>query len=247
MTIAGRMKGKDSLAVEEIIERLNHIQRDIEALRAERRSEGCRGDTIGLLVNQLMDDNAIGLEKGMVKKCEMRDTCKALFSEFLQKSAKMVGSEEVSEAVVSQYRSEMERMRSGAPHPQCSRCFGEVGELFDRHIRMARSMRVYRTEEEVSKGITDLSEEKVVRDLLEPLSNPQRLQILKVLSAQASSFTLLSQRTKLRGGNLLFHLQKLQDSGMIIQGQERGDYMITEEGYRVLRGISELYQKVKTG
>ena len=36
-------------------------------------------------------------------------------------------------------------------------------------------------------------------------------------------------------------LQKLQDGGMILQRNERGDYMITEKGYRTSRGVSELY------
>ena len=44
----------------------------------------------------------------------------------------------------------------------------------------------------------------------------------------------------LRGGNLLFHIKKLTDSGMIFQGHERGDYMITEKGYRTMKAISEL-------
>jgi DNA-binding transcriptional ArsR family regulator len=99
--------------------------------------------------------------------------------------------------------------------------------------------------------MTDLPEENVVSDILEPLSNKQRLQMLKVLSAETKTFSALSKLTGLRGGNLLFHLQKLQDSGMILQRNERGDYMITEKGYRALKGVSELYsdlgsRRVKT-
>jgi len=40
---------------------------------------------------------------------------------------------------------------------------------------------------------------------------------------------------------LLFHLQKLLDCGMILQRNERGDYMITEKGYKALRGLAETY------
>ena len=45
----------------------------------------------------------------------------------------------------------------------------------------------------------------------------------------------------LRGGNLLFHLQKLQESRMIMQRKDRGDYMITEKGFATLIAIGELY------
>ena len=76
--------------------------------------------------------------------------------------------------------------------------------------------------------------------------------MLKALSAETKTFSALSELTGLRGGNLLFHLQKLQDGGMILQRHERGGYMITEKGYRALRRISELYsdlvsKRVKTG
>lgn len=55
------------------------------------------------------------------------------------------------------------------------------------------------------------------------------------------TFSALAELTGLRGGNLLFHLQKLQDGGMILQRNERGDYMITEKGYRALRVVAQLY------
>lgn len=90
----------------------------------------------------------------------------------------------------------------------------------------------------------DLPEENVVSEILEPLSNKQRLQMLKALSAETKTFSALSTLTGLRGGNLLFHLQKLQDGGMILQRNERGDYMITEKGYKALRGISELHSNL---
>ncbi len=35
--------------------------------------------------------------------------------------------------------------------------------------------------------------------------------------------------------------QKLSDGGMIIQQHERGDYMITGKGFRVMEGITEIY------
>ncbi len=75
----------------------------------------------------------------------------------------------------------------------------------------------------------DLPVEAVVREILEPLDSKQRLQILKSLAIETKSFSSLSGLTG-RGGNLLFHLEKLLRSGMILQRHERGDYMITEKG-----------------
>jgi hypothetical protein len=67
-----------------------------------------------------------------------------------------------------------------------------------------------------------------------------REEIVK-LRSRNKDLEALSSLMGLRGGNLLFHLQKLMDSKMILQRNERGDYMITEKGYKTLRGIFETY------
>ena len=92
--------------------------------------------------------------------------------------------------------------------------------------------------------ISHIPTQSVIDGILEPLCHPKRLEILKAVSGQSMSFSLLSKLTGLRGGNLLFHLQKLSDGGMIIQQHERGDYMITGKGFRVMEGITEMYSSL---
>jgi predicted transcriptional regulator len=137
-------------------------------------------------------------------------------------------------------------MKNNAPKKQCDKCFSEVSNLFGKQILLMRSLRIYDTNEDTKKDITVIPEELIVKDLLEPLSNMQRLQILKAVSAQTKTFSDFSALTGLRGGNLLFHLQKLLDTGMILQRHERGDYMITEKGYKTLKGISDIYLTLKS-
>ncbi|MEM4643283.1 MAG: alcohol dehydrogenase catalytic domain-containing protein [Candidatus Bathyarchaeia archaeon] len=91
------------------------------------------------------------------------------------------------------------------------------------------------------KGLFKIPEEIVNNEILEPLANVKRLQILKSLLIKERTFSELMQITGLQGGNLLFHLQKLLSAGVIIQRHERGDYMITEKGYKILKSIAELY------
>jgi DNA-binding transcriptional ArsR family regulator len=108
-----------------------------------------------------------------------------------------------------------------------------------------RSLRIYNTKEEKRQELSTLPEEVIVNGMLEPLSNRQRLQILKATAVETKTFSELSELTGLRGGNLLFHLQKLLDSGMILQRHERGDYMITEKGFRLLNSLAEAYVMLK--
>ncbi|MDZ4170797.1 MAG: winged helix-turn-helix domain-containing protein, partial [Methanobacteriaceae archaeon] len=62
----------------------------------------------------------------------------------------------------------------------------------------------------------------------------QRIQILKAMTSESRTFSSLSKLTGLRGGNLLFHIQKLLESDLILQRHERGDYMITKKGFNLL-------------
>jgi predicted transcriptional regulator len=50
--------------------------------------------------------------------------------------------------------------------------------------------------------------------------------------------------TGLRGGNLLFHIRKLTESGLILQRHERGDYIITDKGHKTMTAISRLYHEL---
>jgi len=82
-------------------------------------------------------------------------------------------------------------------------------------------------------------------EILEPVSNNHRLEILKAVSFEMKSFSAFSELTSLRGGNLLFHLQKLLDNGLILQMHERGDYMITDKGLKILQGLQEIYSSLQ--
>ena len=85
----------------------------------------------------------------------------------------------------------------------------------------------------------------MVDEILDPVSNRLRLQMLKSLYAGTRTYSELSAVTGLRGGNLLFHLQKLLDSGMITRRYSGGDYILTDKGYKVLIAISEVRALLK--
>lgn len=201
----------------------------------------CRNDFSGIIFGYAKGEIENGLESNMVKECHMKETCKALFSDLLENNLGYIGGSKVSEESINHTRSKMDQMRQKAPHEQCRKCFSEAARLFDKQIDLMRSLKVYQDSDATKVSMKELSEEDIVSKVLEPLSNKQRLQMLKALSAETKTFSSLSALTNLRGGNLLFHLQKLLDSRMILQRHERGDYMITEKGFRVLRGITELY------
>lgn len=236
----------------EIKEKLYEIHNDMKRFM-ERSSQqhleyvlsGSRTNFENAIIRHFIDDIDGDLESNMVKKCEMRETCKSNFTGFLQKNASLIKHDKVHEDVILKNQSELNNMRSNAPSKQCEKCFSQVQNLFGKQISLMRSLRIYDTNGEKKPEISPIPEEFMV-DVLEPLSNKQRLQILKAIAIETKTFSALSELTGLRGGNLLFHLQKLLESGMIIQRHERGDYMITDKGFKIMKSVSDMYSVLKS-
>ncbi len=231
----------------EIKEKLYEIHNDMKRFMEQSSQQhleyvlsGSRTNFTNAIIGHVIDDIEGGLESNMVKKCDMRETCKSNFTGFLQKNASLIKHEKINEDVILKSQSELNDMENNAPSKQCEKCFSHVQNLFGKEISLMRSLRIYNTNEETKQEISPLPE-GFIADILEPLSNKQRLQILKAIAIETKTFSAFSELTGLRGGNLLFHLQKLLDSGMILQRHERGDYMITEKGFKVLKSIADMY------
>ncbi|NJD75907.1 MAG: winged helix-turn-helix transcriptional regulator [Candidatus Methanoperedens sp.] len=231
----------------EIKKKLYEIHNDMKRFMEQSSQQhlehvlsGSRNDFTNAIIGHVIDDIEAGLEGSMVKKCDMRDTCKSNFTGFLQKNAGLMKQETVNEDVILKNQSELNDMRNNAPSKQCEKCFSQVQNLFGKEIGLMRSLRIYSTKNGKKPEIPPVPEEFII-EVFEPLSNKQRLQIMKAIAIETKTFSALSELTGLRGGNLLFHLQKLLDSGMILQRHERGDYMITDKGFKVLKSVSEMY------
>ena len=235
-----------------IKEKLSDIHSDVKRsmeLAGQQHIEtilaGIRKEFSNAIAGHVVEGIDPGLECSMVRRCQMHDTCKTIFSGFLKNNAGLIRRDAVQEDIVLKSREELNRMKGAAPFDRCDRCFSGVSLLFEKQLNLMRSLRIYSTKEEKRLELSKLPEELVVSDVLEPLSSKQRLQILKAAAVKTKTFSELSELTGLRGGNLLFHLQKLLDSGMLLQRHERGDYMITEKGYRLLNSLAEAYAGLK--
>ncbi|MBP2134180.1 DNA-binding transcriptional ArsR family regulator [Methanomicrobium sp. W14] len=184
------------------------------------------------------------LSSNMTKGCAMRENCYKVFMDFLQGTAKHLHDDKVSDEIINSYREQMNEIRKKCTSENCGTCFSEVFRLFEKQLDLMQSLGVYSGPEDEKSAVSDISEEKIVKDVLEPVSNVQRFQILKALVSESLSFSEISKMTGLRGGNLLFHIKKLTDSGMIFQRYERSDYIITDKGYRTLKALSGLYKSL---
>jgi DNA-binding transcriptional ArsR family regulator len=214
-----------------------HTNREhLESLLRERYDECAE-----VMVAHLQRDTDKGLERGMVPHCQMHETCKALFSDLLNGNAAHLKGLKISEATLEKSRTSLQTMQKKAPYPNCETCFTEVNSLLDNQLAIMQSLELYEHEEPERDLLVTLPVDDIIKNVAEPLANRHRLLILKALAGATQTFSSLSQLTKLRGGNLLFHLSKLTESGLILQRSERGDYMITAKGYDTLKGVAAIY------
>lgn len=200
-----------------------------------------RNDYANAIENYMASDVKEKLEIKMTPQCEKREICKTILSDFLQRNAKLIRQQSIDDKVIEKRRSEFHDLRQkNALKPECHQCFKEAELLFEKQIQLLKSLSIYRGGESLQE-ILRISEETVTNKILVPLANVKRFQILKNLSIKERTFSELMHLTGLQGGNLLFHLQKLLDAGLVVQRHERGDYMITERGYKIFKGIASLY------
>src|SRR5574341_1280195 len=182
----------------EIKEKLSDIHSDLKLsmeLAGQQHIEsilaGIRKEFSGAIAGHIVESLDSDLECSMVRKCQMHDTCKSIFSGFLKNSASLIRRDTVQEDVILERRTELSRMKGEAPFDRCERCFSEVSLLFEKQLNLMRSLRIYSTKEEKRLELSKLPEELVVNDLLEPLSSKQRLQILKAAAVKTKTFSEL--------------------------------------------------------
>ena len=221
--------------------KLESIHQDIKRLMERSNKEyldlmlaNLKKDFLNSITSYVSEDRENCLEKGMVKPCEMRETCKSKFTNFLANNENLIMQDNVPEDVIEEKKAELSEIRKGAPFEKCDICFSEVNSLFNKQLDLINSLQIYSTNKEKRNEISAIPEEHIVKSVLEPLSNKQRLQILKSMASETRTFSALSELTGLRGGNLLFHIQKLLETDLILQRHERGDYMITKKGFNLL-------------
>lgn len=99
------------------------------------------------------------------------------------------------------------------------------------------------TMEQGRATVDSLNPEKAAEQLLEPLSNKTRLMIMKSVFKGENRFTDFIKAIGLEGGQLLYHIRKLVDSGHITQFESK-DYFLTRMGMRSMMLVAQLNQEL---
>ncbi|SFM28583.1 winged helix-turn-helix domain-containing protein [Methanolobus profundi] len=224
--------------VNRVLERSSHQQMDAVFMEM-------KGDISRPFLNYMLEDTKETINERFCTECDKKDPCKSAFSDLLHEMALLLLEDQVTEDAMDHFRERFDELKGFAVTDNCDGCVASASRIFHKQMDLIRSFSM--SKEDLRTGndlnIADISD-GVVTDVCEPLANKQRLAIMRSLHSDTRSFSELSKITGLRGGNLLFHIQKLLDTGMILQRTERGDYMITKKGHLTLKGMAELYAKL---
>ncbi|HXZ23306.1 MAG TPA: winged helix-turn-helix domain-containing protein [Methanomassiliicoccales archaeon] len=88
---------------------------------------------------------------------------------------------------------------------------------------------------------------KETADLIAPLSNHYRVEILKMLAKEEMSFTNISRALSLKTGHLQFHLKQLREAEYIRGNRKRRSYSITAKGLAALDGLHRFVDGIGIG
>ena len=247
------MSSKDASMENELVQLKERVEemslelrRITSLLQTSQVGHTNRSELFDLLREEVRDKAETRLDASMAKRCDMRKECRLRFMGVLDDNLELLNLPRITEGDVLKQQEQLDGLKAGSIPGRCDGCFNEVNSLFQQQTALMRSLRLYRSREEVRESIDALPEIEVVRDLLEPMSNVQRMIIMKSLAKAPRSFSELSSLTNLRGGNLLFHIQRLVASGMIGQRSGRGDYALTDRGTKALEMVNDLYLRTAT-
>jgi len=238
--------------IKAIREKLSEMHSDIKKvmeyskrLRFETALESPRQEYSHSITNNLFEDIETGLKQNMLKKCPEKENCTSKFTAIPQHNRELIKNINVDEALISDNLNKLDELRCGAPYRKCEQCFSEVSDLFIKQINLMRSMKIYKNNQGQKPDISAPKTSVGMSKILELVSNKHRLDILKAVAFEPKSFSAFSKLTGLIAGNLLFHLQKLMDYELILQQHDRGDYMITEKGFKILQSLNEMHSSLQ--
>ena len=136
---------------------------------------------------------------------------------------------------------------------------GIVGcvECFRKEIEMLKTNRsfLFRLRELQSppkntgenwQTVSEMDPAEIDRNILNPISHKARLQILLSMFKGQNRFTDFIEVTGLKGGHLLYHLNKLLEHGFIQRYASR-DYALTRKGLKTLNLLMQLNHELNEG
>jgi DNA-binding transcriptional ArsR family regulator len=243
-------------SMESFNETLNRVRYDDYKRALSDQIQSIFGDNSGTLFDS-------GVEKIQeLSQCARKEECVRNLREMKEDTLAAFSREDIAGAmsILEDFEGEL-----ACDHSPCKdeTCSGDTVEML-HHIKVLLSISdnlMFRNYIQPETGFTRLSSQgrffsehrratspelpsEELSQLVDPLSNPFRIEILKMLSREEMSFSQISRALDLRTGHLQFHLKALKEAGYLRSSRRRKVYIITARGKAALEGLQRLYEGI---
>jgi DNA-binding HxlR family transcriptional regulator len=243
---------------EEIVE----LRKELAKFRVETRQrlEAIEGEVtkqVGLNYNHTIIDYLIDVSSDAVRnlKCDRgpeEATCKATLTAHQLRLTSLLKTGRFDDAFAEliQVKENMRKykvMKTEEGRRGCVACIQNELDILASNERLLTQLRAIGspalTMEQGKATVDNLDPTKAAEQLMEPLSNKTRLTIMKSVFRGENRFTDFTKSTGIEGGQLLYHIRKLVDSGHL-QQYESKDYVLTRRGMRSMMLVAQLNEEL---
>jgi predicted transcriptional regulator len=219
---------------------LNQLHSNILKEQLKATQQALTQNKLLLYTNQLQDEineDAPTLTDPTCKNCQ---NCTQHFKTLTEQNLTLIKETKIQEALtdldtkISQIGNTIQKAK-GTP---CEECHQKLQKKLKRQKRSLQTVVLVEKPEDPTQQTLNIN--GLVESVLEPLANTVRLKMMVDISESKKSFSQLTQLTGLKGGHLIFHIKKLMDAGLIVQENNKGDYLVTQRGVAIAQKLSTL-------
>lgn len=243
------LKADQRQSAESIILELKQFQELLLEERVVQIREELARQNRDIALDGYLDGAAARLGEALPEPCprNMKKTCGYIFRKRLEDTAQRLkdsAGEELVQATVALAADDDEkigRLKTMAP---CTACYGQYQREKDNLVKVVEKLASYKNSiaaRVVDDYVRQLPDDMVISSIVDPLSHKARFRMMKSLSLGSMSYKELTEATGYEGGHLIYHLNKLTDSGLVTKSEAGGRYSITEKGIGVMDLVKALY------
>ena len=244
-------------------EEVKELRQDINKFRAETRQrleviENEVNKQVALNYNRTIIDYVTKMSKDLIANldCDRPDEeafCKSqldgLQTDYLKKLS--AGNFQQAYASIEASQKKLDHLREmfvADNRVHCISCIDNENQLLESNKHLIGQLRLIESPAvSLQSNISTIDSMDPIKTndlIVNPLSNKTRLQILQSIYRGDNRFTDLSTCTGLEGGQLLYHIKKLTESGYVYQTDNK-DYVLTTKGLRVLVMLAQLTHELE--
>jgi len=241
---------------------IGELRKELSKFRTETRQrlEAIEGEVtkqVSLNYNHTIVDYLVDVSADAVRnlKCDRgteETTCKAALTGHQQRFTSMLKTSRFDDSYteLKSVQETMRQFRAGMKEQGragCVACIQNELDVLASNERLLIQLRSIKspalTLEQGKATVDSLDPASAAEHLLEPLSNKTRLTIMKSVFKGENRFTDFAKVTGLEGGQLLYHIRKLVNSGHLTQFESK-DYVLTRMGMRSMILVAQLNQEL---